>query len=125
MRSWFFLITLSALTLVACGSTLSNSEEAAVEAGRIVYETGGASGVPCKACHSLDGTDQVGPSLQGIAERGQSRVEGLSAGDYIRQSIFQPSAYVVPGFNDSMQKNYPQLLSEDDINNLIAFLLTQ
>ena len=53
------------------------------------------------------------------------RVPELSTVEYLRQSILDPSAYVVEDFGDSMEKSYQYLLSEEDINSLVAFLLTQ
>lgn len=38
----------------------------------------------------------VGPSPFGLAERAPSRVPGLAADEYIRQSIVDPEAFVVP-----------------------------
>jgi cytochrome c2 len=44
---------------------------------------------------------------------------------YIHTSIIDPSAYVVPGFpDDLMPKVYAQILTEEEINNLVAYLLT-
>lgn len=44
---------------------------------------------------------------------------------YLHTSIVDPSAYVVPGSPDNlMPKVYGEILTEDDINNLIAYLLT-
>lgn len=91
----------------------------------MIFETGGASQVPCAVCHTLDGTTLVGPSLQGISQRAGTRISGLSAEEYLRQSIVDPSAYLVEGFDDLMNKDYGEKLSEEDINNLIAFLMTQ
>ena len=51
-------------------------------------------------------------------------MEGISAEDYLRQSITQPSIYLVDGYADIMYKDYAERLSEEDINNLIAYLMT-
>jgi mono/diheme cytochrome c family protein len=128
-RTWLSIIALLAvLTLAACGST-SDSEAAEsggdVAAGEQLFNTGGASGIPCASCHTLDGTELVGPSLQGIAERAAEREPGTSAEDYIHQSIVTPSAYLVAGYENNMNNNYGETLSEADINNLVAFLMTQ
>ncbi len=53
------------------------------------------------------------------------RVLGLSAVEYLRQSIADPSAYAVEGFGDNMPKSFVILLSEEDIDGPIAFLLRQ
>jgi cytochrome c oxidase subunit 2 len=94
-------------------------------AGRALYESGGEVGIPCTTCHSLDGSTIVGPTHQGLGQRAASRIEGMSAEDYIRQSILEPSAYVVDGFKDVMPHAFGETLSEDDIDNLTAFLLEQ
>jgi hypothetical protein len=49
----------------------------------------------------------------------------LSAEEYLRESIVDPAAYIVEGYPDGMPKAYKILLSEEDIDNLVAFLLTQ
>ena len=67
----------------------------------------------------------VGPSLAGVADRAGSRVAGLSAEEYIRTSIVHPSAFIVAGFQDVMQKNFGDVLSSGQINDLIAYLMTQ
>jgi len=102
------------------------------ERGREIYETGGGVivGGGCIECHSLDGSvktnvGRAAPSFQGISERAGDRVPELSAVDYLRQSIVDPSAYVVEGFSDSMPKSFRFLLSEEDVDAVVAFLLTQ
>ncbi len=79
----------------------------------------------CSTCHSLTpDVVIVGPSLAGIGSRAAERVPGLSAEAYLRQSIIQPDVYIVPGFQDVMQKNFGSALSAETINDLIAFLMT-
>lgn len=79
----------------------------------------------CATCHALTpDTVIVGPSLAGIASRAASRVPGVNAETYLRDSILDPGAYIVPGFPDAMQKNLGETLSTDQINDIIAFLLT-
>ena len=51
---------------------------------------------------------------------------GLSAEEYLRESIVDPAAYIVEGYSDgTMPKGFRFLLSEEDIDSLVAFLLTQ
>ncbi len=79
----------------------------------------------CATCHALaPDTVIVGPSLAGIATRAGTRVPGLDAEAYLRQSIIQPDAYIVAGFQDVMQKNLGEKLSVEQINDIITFLLT-
>lgn len=79
----------------------------------------------CATCHSLEPEVViVGPSLAGIAGRAIERVPGLSAAEYLRASILDPGAYVVAGFQNVMAKNLGEVLNSDQINDIIAFLLT-
>jgi cytochrome c551/c552 len=80
----------------------------------------------CSTCHSLQ-PDQVlvGPSLAGIANSAADFVPGESAEQYLRQSILDPNAYVVEGFPSGvMPQNFGDVLSSQQIDDLVAFLLT-
>jgi cytochrome c2 len=84
-----------------------------------------AAGIACATCHRVD-TDErlVGPGLLNVGIRAQARVAGLSAVEYLHQSIVSPSAYVVEGYADLMPKNWAQVFSENQITDLIAYLLS-
>lgn len=92
----------------------------------------------CVACHSLaPGADGAGPSLAGVATRaellvGASDYQGQS-GDvegYLRESIVAPSAHLSTGGMYSangvsfMPDTYGESLSDDEIEQLVAFLAT-
>lgn len=79
----------------------------------------------CVACHSLDGTQIVGPTAQGIGERAAGRIEGYSAEQYLRESILLPCNYVVEGFTCVMPQNFGERLEAQDLADLIAYLLEQ
>ena len=100
---------------------------AEADAGRSLFLEGTlGTNAGCRICHSLEpGVVLVGPSFDGVATRAQTRVPGLSAEEYLRQSIIDPDAYVVEGFPaGQMLQNFGDLLTEEDIDNLVAFLLT-
>ena len=68
----------------------------------------------------------IGPSFYGIADRAGERVPGLTAEEYLHQSIVEPNAFVVPGYpSGQMIQNFGQILTEEQIQDLIAFLMTQ
>ncbi len=91
----------------------------------LFFETTLGHNSGCRVCHSLvPGKVVVGPSLDGVATRAASRVPGMSAEDYLRQSIVDPGAYVVDGFPDAMLRNFDELLTDQEIDDLVAFLLT-
>jgi cytochrome c len=69
----------------------------------------------CVTCHSLEeGVVVVGP-----------RVPGQTAEEYLRNSITHPNDYLVEGFAEGvMYQNYAAELTEEQINDLVAYLLT-
>jgi len=66
----------------------------------------------------------VGPSLAGIATLAATRVPGMSAEEYIRESILHPDAHIVPGFDNKMPSYISEGLSPQDIDDLVGFLMT-
>lgn len=93
---------------------------------KIYYETAAGVNAGCRICHSLEkGETIIGPSFYGIANRADQRVPGLTAEEYLHQSIVEPNAFVVPGFpKGQMIQNFGQILTEEQIQDLIAFLMT-
>ncbi len=79
----------------------------------------------CATCHALvPDTIIIGPSLAGVATRAETRVEGLTADEYIQLSILRPGDYIVEGFSNVMITNFAKELTNEDMNALVAFLLT-
>jgi nitric oxide reductase subunit C len=109
--------------------------------GEVLFKNGtGVEGVPtCASCHYVDKNEPfTGPSQVGIARRAGRRVPGQDAATYIRTSIINPNAFLVPnekgpdgvehiyaaGGMSLMYQMYAQNLSADQINDLVAYLLT-
>jgi ferredoxin/cytochrome c551/c552 len=80
----------------------------------------------CQICHSLEpGVQLVGPSLAGVATRAETRVPGLPAQDYLMQSLVNPDAHVVEGFQPGqMRPDLAKTLTQQELDDLVAFLLT-
>ena len=69
----------------------------------------------CVGCHRINGQGgQTGPELTHVIDKGES---------YIRQSVLTPNAVIVEGFSPNiMPQNFGDRLSEDNLNDLIAYL---
>lgn len=79
----------------------------------------------CTACHSLDGSQLVGPTFQGIFGREVQLQDGsfITVDEaYIRESIRNPQARIVAGYPPSMPAYTPDQLSDEDVDAIIAFL---
>ncbi len=90
--------------------------------GEYLYQT-----QACIACHSLDGTVVVGPTWLNLYGRQEQLDDGISVSadeDYIRHSILYPGDQIVKGFQNLMPVNYGEILSETDIEDLIAYIIT-
>ena len=80
----------------------------------------------CARCHSLEpDTVIVGPSLHGVADRAGSRVPNQDAAEYLLVSILSPADYIVAGFDDLMPTTLGTDLTSEELDAVIAFLLTQ
>jgi len=107
---------------------VGSNERAAeqIRLGEQIFASGANQAPACTLCHSLDSVTLVGPSLQHIATQAATRVANQSATDYLRASIQTPSAYKVKGFETgTMYPNYSVDLSQEQIEAVIAFLMTQ
>ncbi len=90
-----------------------------LQVGKRVYDEKGCSG-----CHSVDGTPGVGPSFKGIWGKVHAFQGGGSAKvdeAYVRESIVNPGAKVVAGFENLMP---PIPLEEREIQGVVTYLKT-
>jgi cytochrome c oxidase subunit II len=86
--------------------------------------------IGCFACHTIDGTKLVGPSLKGvygskqIVITGRDEHEVLADDEYIKRSVYDPNADVVKGFNKGLMLSYTGQLSEADVKQITEYLKT-
>jgi nitric oxide reductase subunit C len=92
----------------------------------------------CNACHSIaPGVNMAGPTLAGIGARAKKVVESpdykgkaKDVEGYIRESIVEPSAHLIPGPMYSangmsfMPNAYGKDLKPEQIDRLVAYLAT-
>lgn len=90
-----------------------------LDLGKLVHENRG-----CATCHSLDGSRGQGPSWKGIWGKTHQFADGSSAvvdENYVRQSVLEPNAKVVQGFEPVMP-TYKGLLRDREILGAIEFI---
>lgn len=80
----------------------------------------------CATCHLVDVPDKLlGPSMLGIPERAGTRVEGQVAERYLYNSIVNPNEYIVEDYPENlMPTNWHDILSDTEIYDIIAYLMT-
>jgi cytochrome c2 len=78
----------------------------------------------CAGCHLVE--NSAGPHMSGISERAATRRADYSAEAYLYESITSPNAYVVTDYAAGiMPQNFARLLTERQIDDLVAWLLTR
>jgi cytochrome c oxidase subunit II len=89
------------------------------ELGALIHENRG-----CATCHALDGTRGQGPSWKGIWGQTHKFQDGSSAvvdENYIRQSLLEPQAHIVQGY-EGIMPTYQGLLRPREILGVIEFI---
>ena len=124
------------LLLAACGgggdsaeSGAGDDSSAGAANGEVLYNQvviGSNNAAGCVTCHSLEpDVVLVGPSHAGLANRAGTYKEGMSAEDYLRESIVDPDAHIVEGFTPGvMYQHFATDLKAVEVNDLIAYMMT-
>ena len=80
----------------------------------------------CLTCHTIgkQGGPFRFPDLGGVGTRAATRVPGLNDVQYFAQSLYEPGAFIVPGYNPGMPViNKPPIgLSDQEILTVISYL---
>lgn len=90
-----------------------------VELGKELFTQKG-----CNACHTVTGQALVGPSFLGIFDKEVEFSDGSKIKrdeNYIRESLMQPQAKLVKGFQPLMP-TFQGTLTDQEINALIAYI---
>jgi hypothetical protein len=103
-------------------SNLSQADMAKV--GREIMDGKGL----CLTCHTIGKTEGPFrfPDLANVDVRAKTREAGFSDVDYFAQTLYEPNAFIVPGFNPGMPTiNKPPIgLTDQEILCVIAYLQT-
>jgi mono/diheme cytochrome c family protein len=91
-----------------------------VKAGEEIFKTKGT----CEICHRIGQPGTRAPDLAGIGARAATRKPGMSAKQYLIESLLQPNAYVLAGFPPIMPAvdKAPISLNRSEVWALTAFL---
>jgi mono/diheme cytochrome c family protein len=93
-------------------------------------KAGNNDNLPCAACHSLTpDVVKIGPLLAGIGTRAATREPGKTAEEYIRESIQNPNAFIVPddpkyqsGGKSIMPAGLGNKMTAQDLADVVAYL---
>ena len=112
------VLLIGVVLLAACGGgggapAPAEAPAGNAENGKTVFNGAGA----CSGCHSVEpGQVLVGPSLAGVGADGAAE---------LHESIVEPDAKITEGFTAGvMPKDYGEKLSDEQLNDLVAYLLT-
>jgi len=111
-----------ALTKIEPRPTADESQLAGAALGKQVFAR-----AACNTCHGIkEGERIVGPSMYGIWKIAATRKPGVSARDYLHESIVAPGAFVVEGYPDGvMPQNFGQTLKPEEIDAMLAYFETE
>jgi nitric oxide reductase subunit C len=139
------LVVVAMLVLAACGggatpapsggsqpaaSGAGNADSGKKLFGETVIASAGSPG--CVTCHSLEkGKTLVGPSMAGIATEVTKDLKdpaykgtAKTVEEFLRESIVDPDVWLTAGFSAGIMPKTLNKLSEQELNDLIAYLLT-
>lgn len=137
--SLLVVIVGAALLLAACGgggaAPQATSSGNASDGDKLFHQaTLGKNNLPgCATCHSTEkGQVLVGPSLGGIATTAASAFQATGykgtakdAAGWLREQITDPNLEITEGFQPGiMPQTYGTDLSAQELNDLVAYLLT-
>lgn len=123
---WYALAAIGAAA-VSVGSIAMRPDSGNTAAGNgaLLFRLKG-----CATCHDGPGSASLsgaGPSLAAAPTWAADRVTGMTAEEYLAQSIRTPSAFIAPGYSGGGAPGAGQMpllrLSDDEVDAIVDFLL--
>jgi cytochrome c oxidase subunit 2 len=118
--SWEYATVETSVAVASDDDARAATPGGAAVAGAELFQANG-----CYACHSLDGERKIGPSLRGIFGATVELEDGstiLIDGTYLVESILQPEAKRVAGYDDAAMPSYEGLVSAEDASALAEYI---
>ncbi len=109
----------------AANTSQSTDNTAATTASPAILGAQVAKQFACTACHSADGSKVVGPTFKGLYGTAVPLADGttVNADDaYLTQSILEPNAHVVKGYQQGVMPSFKGTISDDQVSALIAYI---
>jgi len=112
MRADIRVVSQSEFDAWVSDQVFSVADATALERGKRWSEVYG-----CGACHSIDGSQKTGPTWQGLFGREESLSDGTTVTvdeAYLRESIEDPAARIVAGFENVAMPNFIERFAADE-----------
>jgi mono/diheme cytochrome c family protein len=122
----------AASPVIPTQQTLSPAASSGRELFLAVPSNAGPQTLWCQQCHTIEGVPgadgRVGPELTHIGISAAGRKPGMSAQEYLRESLVDPETYVAPGVERAtvglMTPSITGGLTAEQIDAIVALLLT-
>jgi len=101
------------------GGPEGKGPEALAARGERLLKTAG-----CLNCHALEGKEKIGPNLKGLFGSKVPLEDGTTVvadEDYLRESITDPGARIVKGYQNVMP-TFKTTLSAEDVNGVVEYI---
>ncbi|MES3629878.1 MAG: cytochrome c oxidase subunit II [Longimonas sp.] len=101
------------------GAVLDEDAMSLAELGELQFQRNG-----CQGCHSIDGSDGVGPTMQGLHGRDRDLQDGRTVEadeNYLRQMIVEPTSQVVEGYRAGIMPSFAHL-DERQVTALVEYI---
>ena len=120
------IITFLLLTVVVFLSGCTTSSSANLSHGETLYTQGKGEAPACLNCHTLEAEAfGLGPTMVGVVSRAEAEIaNGQTVEEYLRESILHPDDFLVPGYRNIMYGDYADHLTEQDITDIISYILS-
>lgn len=79
----------------------------------------------CAACHSVDGSQKVGPTWLGLAGSNVPLADGssvLADEAYLKNSILNPNLNIVAGYSPNVMPSFSGTLDDAKVSALVAYI---
>lgn len=118
-----------ALVLAACDTDAPSviafeaiPDSGDAENGALLFEQSIGGTAPCASCH-MEGAAGAPHIEAGYDALAADRVEGQSAREYTFYAITEPAQHIVDGYGNAMPNQYDENLTEQQIADLIEYML--